>query len=321
MITVMVVSGILYEFSFFVVFFCLFYLYITTLFVFFFLMIRRPPRSTRTDTLFPYTTLFRARLPARGGGGPPAHPGDRPGIGADPRPPRRRPRGAGDRAPELPEGTGSRGSCPSRPRAHGRARTVRRHRQQRPGTRRAGARQSVDPQPGDERGGRFRRLDRSQLQGNRPYACGAGPGGDDPRGHLSRASLDRHRREHQPGDRRRVLDHSAAERDRQLGEGGAAHPGSRGDRRERRRPGAARRHEHVGGDRYRPQPPDAGLRPRGAVVAGPAGAGTGIEPGTGAVSGARPGAALSDGGPPNRGLIVVSIMLATIMQEIGRAHV
>src|SRR3546814_1518350 len=24
-------------------------------------MIRRPPRSTRTDTLFPYTTLFRAR--------------------------------------------------------------------------------------------------------------------------------------------------------------------------------------------------------------------------------------------------------------------
>src|SRR3546814_8517280 len=29
----------------------------------FFLMIRRPPRSTRTDTLFPYTTLFRsARL-------------------------------------------------------------------------------------------------------------------------------------------------------------------------------------------------------------------------------------------------------------------
>src|SRR3546814_8192601 len=35
--------------------------------VFFFLMIRRPPRSTRTDTLFPYTTLFRsgARMVAR----------------------------------------------------------------------------------------------------------------------------------------------------------------------------------------------------------------------------------------------------------------
>src|SRR3546814_13248374 len=28
----------------------------------FFLMIRRPPRSTRTDTLFPYTTLFRSRI-------------------------------------------------------------------------------------------------------------------------------------------------------------------------------------------------------------------------------------------------------------------
>src|SRR3546814_12066456 len=31
---------------------------------FFFLMIRRPPRSTRTDTLFPYTTLFRS-LPGK----------------------------------------------------------------------------------------------------------------------------------------------------------------------------------------------------------------------------------------------------------------
>src|SRR3546814_9402961 len=32
-------------------------------FLFFFLMIRRPPRSTRTDTLFPYTTLFRSHRP------------------------------------------------------------------------------------------------------------------------------------------------------------------------------------------------------------------------------------------------------------------
>src|SRR3546814_5800019 len=32
------------------------------------LMIRRPPRSTRTDTLFPYTTLFRS-LPAAGAAG------------------------------------------------------------------------------------------------------------------------------------------------------------------------------------------------------------------------------------------------------------
>src|SRR3546814_3549393 len=37
------------------------YLAISSLvFIFFFLMIRRPPRSTRTDTLFPYTTLFRS---------------------------------------------------------------------------------------------------------------------------------------------------------------------------------------------------------------------------------------------------------------------
>src|SRR3546814_9504400 len=34
--------------------------------LFFFLMIRRPPRSTRTDTLFPYTTLFRSH-PLLGG--------------------------------------------------------------------------------------------------------------------------------------------------------------------------------------------------------------------------------------------------------------
>src|SRR3546814_20581556 len=33
------------------------------IFFVFFLMIRRPPRSTRTDTLFPYTTLFRSSIP------------------------------------------------------------------------------------------------------------------------------------------------------------------------------------------------------------------------------------------------------------------
>src|SRR3546814_17450975 len=37
----------------------LFAVYVYVL-LFFFLMIRRPPRSTRTDTLFPYTTLFRS---------------------------------------------------------------------------------------------------------------------------------------------------------------------------------------------------------------------------------------------------------------------
>src|SRR3546814_13640726 len=30
--------------------------------LFFYLRIRRPTRSTRTDTLFPYTTLFRSRI-------------------------------------------------------------------------------------------------------------------------------------------------------------------------------------------------------------------------------------------------------------------
>src|SRR3546814_17080767 len=33
-------------------------------------MIRRPPRSTRTDTLFPYTTLFRSRPDRRGAQAP-----------------------------------------------------------------------------------------------------------------------------------------------------------------------------------------------------------------------------------------------------------
>src|SRR3546814_8878437 len=40
------------------------------MYVFFFLMIRRPPRATRTDTLFPYTTLFRSRPEALGGSRP-----------------------------------------------------------------------------------------------------------------------------------------------------------------------------------------------------------------------------------------------------------
>src|SRR3546814_3167416 len=53
-------------------------------------MIRRPPRSTRTDTLFPYTTLFRSRRkrheevhsarihrPRRRGGGGAVAPGAR----------------------------------------------------------------------------------------------------------------------------------------------------------------------------------------------------------------------------------------------------
>src|SRR3546814_17124351 len=43
------------------------------LYSFVFLMIRRPPRSTRTDTLFPYTTLFRSAQNAAAGAMTPAN--------------------------------------------------------------------------------------------------------------------------------------------------------------------------------------------------------------------------------------------------------
>src|SRR3546814_12345671 len=63
----------LYCFSFFIFSFLFFLPF------FFFLMIRRPPRSTRTDTLFPYATLFRSL--ARGDIVP-LHP-DFPALGED----------------------------------------------------------------------------------------------------------------------------------------------------------------------------------------------------------------------------------------------
>src|SRR3546814_17708976 len=69
-----------------------------------FLMIRRPPRSTRTDTLFPYTTLFRSaavpecggmfdatNLPARGQVHQPDVKGDGIGGNADREPAARHP--------------------------------------------------------------------------------------------------------------------------------------------------------------------------------------------------------------------------------------
>src|SRR3546814_12865885 len=64
------------------------------LFVFFFLCIRRLPRFTRTDTLFPYTTLFRSG-PHWAGPGPPATGGLRASCSNAahiPSPPKRRPR-------------------------------------------------------------------------------------------------------------------------------------------------------------------------------------------------------------------------------------
>src|SRR3546814_7815270 len=65
-------------------------------FFIFFLMLRRPPRSTRTDTRFPYTTLFRSRRGRQGAAAARPHrapraAADGPGPGAverDP-PPRR----------------------------------------------------------------------------------------------------------------------------------------------------------------------------------------------------------------------------------------
>src|SRR3546814_8381583 len=48
----------------------IFTLFFRDIVFFFFLMIRRPPRSTRTDTLFPYTTLFRSSVVDR-------HPAER----------------------------------------------------------------------------------------------------------------------------------------------------------------------------------------------------------------------------------------------------
>src|SRR3546814_11852827 len=49
-----------------------------------FLMIRRPPRSTRTDTIFPYTTLFRSAEAAGGDGAARAAGARRGGGGARP---------------------------------------------------------------------------------------------------------------------------------------------------------------------------------------------------------------------------------------------
>src|SRR3546814_2578410 len=47
------------------------------------LMIRRPPRSTRTDTLFPYTTRFRSACSRRAGGGGGGGRGDAAPAGDD----------------------------------------------------------------------------------------------------------------------------------------------------------------------------------------------------------------------------------------------
>src|SRR3546814_5007701 len=74
MITIIIYLLVTFRFCFIYVFYV------------FFLMIRRPPRSTRTDTLFPYTTLFRSgrdrcrRRTRMGGRVGCRHPGPREGL-------------------------------------------------------------------------------------------------------------------------------------------------------------------------------------------------------------------------------------------------
>src|SRR3546814_12673982 len=78
---------------------CLFLLLIV-----FFLMIRRPPRSTRTDTLFPYTTLFRSEDASTGAIGARRWPGKGRGAAIAAAPGAA---GGGGRAPVAGGGDGS----------------------------------------------------------------------------------------------------------------------------------------------------------------------------------------------------------------------
>src|SRR3546814_7113 len=74
-------------------------------------MIRRPPRSTRTDTLFPYTTLFRSRLVHARGNAAPLRAADSSGLG----PPQgtEDPQGSAARLRSVGRGQGSAGRPPA----------------------------------------------------------------------------------------------------------------------------------------------------------------------------------------------------------------
>ena len=69
-------------------------------------------------------------------------------------------------------------------------------------------------------------VDRGQLQGNRAHARARRPAGHHHRRHLSRHAMHREGDVARPVDRRGVRRAAAAERHRQLGQGGAAHPGA-----------------------------------------------------------------------------------------------
>src|SRR3546814_6795373 len=100
-------------------------LYLYVIIVFLFLMIRRPPRSTRTDTLFPYTTLFRSfhgSAAARPAGAALRPAADRAVAlrrpAADPALRRRPGGGVGDHAGRRPGGGGRAGRARPRRRRH-----------------------------------------------------------------------------------------------------------------------------------------------------------------------------------------------------------
>ena len=155
-------------------------------------------------------------------------------------------------ASELSHGAGGAGRC--------RAQHAARHRR-RAGRRRGGAGRCAAARrlhqcrrAGVQHRQPAGRLDRGQPQGDRPHLCEAGPDGGRHHRHLSGAHLHRRGRQHRHGDRRRVQRAAGAERQRQLGQGGAAHPGAPARHRPARRRHPARRHERGGGDRHRASP-------------------------------------------------------------------
>src|SRR3546814_6659658 len=115
-------------------------------------MIRRPPRSTRTDTLFPYTTLFRSGRRA------PAGRGGRGGL----RRLRRRRQGAGDGAGGIGGGRLRAARRPGGQRRHREGRRL--SRVQRGGLRRRPARQSQGRVPLRPGGGARSEEHTSELQ-------------------------------------------------------------------------------------------------------------------------------------------------------------
>ena len=84
---------------------------------------------------------------------------------------------------------------------------------------------------------------RRQPEGNRHHASAHRPAGDDLGRHVPGPHLPRHGRGGQPRHRRAVRDPAAAERERKLGQGGAARAGAHRVRRRRGRARPARRHE------------------------------------------------------------------------------